>query len=290
VSCEASQARHTKNFRRSAAVVDWVTTTSNLVFEVNVTGTVNVIKACEDNAVTALVYTSSVDVMIGANSDSLVDITEDLPLPEETPNGYCRSKQLGERAVMEANSERLHTAVIRPADVWGEGDVYHIGALIEQAKSGFYVTLGDGSAVCQHVYVGNCAHAHVQLARALLDGNERVQARAYLITDAPPSNFFVHFERVLRGVGLRLWPCWRLPYWLCWPLACAVELLYDTCPFLFKKRPGFSRFAVAYCCRTITYSCDRARADFSFEIKYTEDQAMNNTIAYYKRLEQTNNK
>jgi hypothetical protein len=64
------------------------------------------------------------------------------------------------------------------ADIWGEGDPFHIGSLIDMAKGGFYVRIGNGSSKSQHVNAGNMAVAHIQAARALIDGNSRVGGQA----------------------------------------------------------------------------------------------------------------
>ena len=47
----------------SAAIIDWGTRSENEVLDVNVGGTENVIRACKENGIKNLVYTSSLDAV-----------------------------------------------------------------------------------------------------------------------------------------------------------------------------------------------------------------------------------
>lgn len=168
--------------------------------------------------------------------------------------------------------------------MYGEGDKYHIGALIDLSNSGFYVRLGDGSNVCQHVHVENCASAHLQLASAMLANNRKCFGQVYFITDSAPSNFFTFYGRILQDAGYRLWPNLYLPYWFAMTIATIVELLYYWLPILFRKRPTFARFAVTYTCNDFTFDSSKARRDFAFKLKFTEEEAIRRTIAYYSKI------
>ena len=148
----------------SAAIVDWGTKPEVEIFAVNVEGTRNIINACKEQKVKALVFTSSLDAVFSGKP--LVDIDETLPYPEKHSNSYCRSKYLAEKMVITASGDELKTCIIRPADVYGGGDPYHIGSLMAMAKGGFYIRLGNGKSKSQHVYVGNIAYAHVLAAKA----------------------------------------------------------------------------------------------------------------------------
>ncbi|MEI7661882.1 MAG: NAD-dependent epimerase/dehydratase family protein, partial [Bacteroidota bacterium] len=183
----------------SAAMVDWGTKPEREVLAVNFGGTENVMHGCREHKVRHLVYTSSLDAIFGGKS--LVNIDETIPYPEKHPNMYCRSKCLSEKLILENGASHdkekptappggatgLTTCILRPADIYGQGDPFHIGSLIDMAKGGFYVRLGDGSSKSQHVYVGNMAWAHVLASKALLDGNPAISGNAYFITDGQPS-------------------------------------------------------------------------------------------------------
>ncbi len=188
----------------TAAIVDWGTRSEKEVYETNFIGTQNVINACKENKVAMLVYTSSLDAVI--TGAPLVDIDESQPYPEKHLNMYCESKCLSEKLVLAENSEILKTCALRPSDIYGENDPYHIPPLIDMAKGGFYVRVGNGAAKSQHVYVRNMAWAHVLAARALVENNPDVKGNVYFITDGPGANFFTFFDAIVAASGYTIWP------------------------------------------------------------------------------------
>lgn len=265
----------------SAAVVDWGMLTEEEVLEINVTGTKNVIRACIEQKIHHLVYTSSLDAVF--TGKPLVNINEDQPYPKHHHTSYCASKRHAEEAMIEANGTDLRTVIIRPSDIYGEADPFHIGSLINMAKGGFYVRLGNDRAHCQHVYVRNIAWAHLLAAHALLQNNSKVFGQKYFITDAPGSNFFRFFDRIVEGAGYRIWP---KNLWIPRPLAmfigaCSEFVAVAVRPFK-KYQPKFSRFAVIYTCTDFTFTSDKAATDFGFRPKYSEEEAYDRTIAYYR--------
>jgi nucleoside-diphosphate-sugar epimerase len=266
----------------TAAIVDWGTHPEEEVYAVNVTGTENVIRACRQQKVKYLVFTSSLDAIYTGRP--MIDIDESIPFPKSHPNMYCRSKELAERAVSAANSESLHTVMIRPSDVYGEGDPYHIGSLVNMARGGFYVRLGNGKTKSQHTYVGNVAHAHLLAARAILNGSVKVAGNAYFITDGPGSNFFHFFDRIVEGIGYTIRPknFW-IPRGVAYVLGAVSEFAAILARPVKRYNPKFSRFAVVYTCTDFTFTSDKAMADFGFEPKYTDVEALARTIAYFKK-------
>jgi nucleoside-diphosphate-sugar epimerase len=264
----------------SAAIVDWGTKSEEEIMGVNYEGTRHVIEACREKGVRALVNTSSLDVLYDGNP--LIDVDEDRPYPEKHATSYCASKYLGEKCVIEANGGGLLTCSLRPADIYGEGDPYHIGSLINMAKGGFYVRLGNGRSMCQHVYVGNMAHALLLASAALLSGDQNVAGQAYFITDGPPSNFFSFFDSFVEGAGYRLRPknLW-LPRWFAYGLGCISEAIAFLLRPIYKYSPKMSRFAVTYTCTDYTFTSDKAIRDFDFAPKYSKEEAFDKTIEYF---------
>ena len=267
----------------SAAIIDWGTQTESVVFEINTGGTENVIKACLKNNVKNLVYTSSLDAVF--TGKPLVNIDESQPYPEKPQTSYCASKIESEKLVNAAFSENLKTCILRPSDIYGEADPYHIDSLIDMAKTGFYVRLGNGKSKCQHVYVGNMAHAHVLAANALLQNNEKVLGKAYLITDGPGSNFFTFFDKMVSGAGYKIFPknLW-IPKWLAFAMGSVSEFVAWLVSPIKKYNPKFSRFAVIYTCNDFTFNSNKAKTDFGWQPKYSTPEAIENTISYYKKL------
>jgi len=265
----------------SAAVVDWGTKSEKEVMAVNYRGTLNVIEACLTNRVKGMVYTSSLDVLFDGRP--LVDVNEETAYPERHSTSYCVSKCQAEKKVLEASGEVLKTCSLRPADIYGEGDPYHIGSLINMARGGFYVRLGNGRSKCQHAYVGNVAQAHVLAAASLLNGNRETPGQSYFITDSPPSNFFSFFDSIVEAAGYRIWP---KNIWLPRRFAYVLGTISESVAFLMrpfrKYTPKMSRFAVTYTCTDYTFCSDKAKKDFGFIPKYNSKEAFDRTVEYFR--------
>ena len=93
----------------SAAIIDWGLREESEVLDVNLGGTENVIRACLDQRVHSLVFTSSLDAVYTGRP--LVDIDEDQPYPTGKQNAYCRSKTEGEKLVLKAHGDKLKTCI-----------------------------------------------------------------------------------------------------------------------------------------------------------------------------------
>lgn len=263
-----------------AAIIDWGTRTREEVLSVNVGGTENIIEACKTNHIRNLVFTSSLDAVFSGKP--LVNIDEGQPYASSFHTVYCESKVLGEKVVLEAASTDLKTCILRPSDIYGEADPYHMDPLIDMAKSGFYVRLGNGKSKCQHVYVGNMAHAHVLAARALWIDNKTVESQCYFVTDGPGINFFTFFDQIVSGAGYKIFPknLW-LPFRLAYTIGSISEFIAVLWRPIKHYNPKFSRFAVLYTCLDFTFSSQKATHDFDFAPKYNREEALQNTIDYY---------
>jgi nucleoside-diphosphate-sugar epimerase len=265
-----------------AAIIDWGIKPEDVVYGVNVTGTENVLNACREMEVKNFILTSSLDAVYSGKS--LVNIDESIPYPEKQLTMYCKSKSGAEKKVLAQSSGPVKTCILRPSDIWGENDPYHIDSLINMAKTGFYVRLGDGSTKCQHVYVGNMAHAHLLAGKALLENNQKVIGSVYFITDGPGENFFTFFDPIIKDAGYKVWP---KNLWLKRRLAYSLASISEFIAFLLRPVkfyvPKFSRFAVTYTCTNFTFTSDKAKNDFGFVPKYSKQEAFDRTVAFYKK-------
>lgn len=264
-----------------AAIVDWGTRSKEEVLSINVDGTANVIKACESAGVSVLVHISSLDAV--CTGKPIRDGDETLPYPKRFPNAYCRSKAESEKLISGINPGKLRALTIRPTGIYGERDPYHISALLEMAKKGPYARIGDGSARCQHVYVGNVAAAIIAACRELCLGNRNITGKAYFITDSPAKNFFGFLDTIVEGSGYKIRP---KNLWIPKSIMYVMGLLAEGGALLvrpFKRiNPKVSRFAVKYTCNDFILSGERARRDFGFTPKYSEEEAFRRTVEYFQ--------
>lgn len=266
-----------------AARIDWGHATRAQLAEVNVGGTENVLRACRENGVRGLVYTSSMDAVCGTSP--LVQADETLPYPRRFANEYARTKALAEQAVIRANAPELRTCALRPCGIFGEGDPYHVANVLRVVEAGnLPFRIGDGRAAFQHVYVGNVAHAHVLAMRALLEPDSGLGGEVYFVTDDTPAvNFFDFMEPILNELGYTLPPKSRsIPYPVMWTIGALLEGIAFACRPVVRFAPTLTRSSVRFVGHDHTFVGEKARRHFGYEPIYSEPDAIRRTVDWFR--------
>ncbi len=275
----------------AAALVDWGSAGEQLLDEVNIEGTRNLIRACREAGVRALVYTSTMDVV--CSGTPIRDGDESIPYPTRFADGYARSKAAAEQVALAANGaplqhpeaetgDALRTCVVRPCGMFGEADPYHVSSTLRMALDGkLNFRVGDGSAVFQHVYVGNVAHGHRLALRSLLRGDGAADGQVYLTTDAPAANFFDFLEPVMEGLGYAM-PTRSIPYPLAYGIGAIMELLAALCRPFFSFTPMITRSSVQILCKDFSFKTDKAERDLGYRPVYSDEEAIERTVAWFK--------
>lgn len=168
-------------------------------WDVNVTGTANVLEACLQNKVPRLVYTSSPSVTFAGSDQQGVD--ESVPYPDKFLCYYPQTKAVAEELVLDANSSDLLTCSLRPHLIWGPRDQHLIPRLLDRARNGKLRYVGNRTNLIDAVYVENAATAHLQAADALQPGSP-VCGKAYFITNDEPVNCWNWIDELLALAGL----------------------------------------------------------------------------------------
>jgi nucleoside-diphosphate-sugar epimerase len=282
----------------AASLVDWGQASPERVEEVNVGGTQNVVRACLEAAVPALVYTSSMDVVCG--SKPVVDADESTPFPARFTNEYSRTKAMGEQIVLQAHGSpwasqgaqglpgcRLASCALRPCGMFGEGDPYHVTNVLRVVREGkLPFRPGSGKASFQHVYVGNVAHAHVLAMLSLLDPESPAGGQAYFVTDdAPAINFLDFMEPIVEALGYSLPPrSRRIPYPVMLAVGAVMEGAAALCRPIRPFTPTLTRSSVRFVCHDHTFNGDKAARDLGYVPIYKQPEALERTIEYFRSL------
>ncbi|TKA22529.1 hypothetical protein B0A50_08069 [Salinomyces thailandicus] len=249
----------------------------DLFYNVNVSGTKNLVRAAQETGVKAFVYTSSASVIHDTVSD-LVNADEEYPLimgPDQ-PEYYTTTKAQAELHVLSSNRAPSHpkflTAAIRPSAMFGEGDMQ----LLPPGLSAYYkgqtkVQIGTNENLFDFTEITNVAHAHHLALAALLAthdreaagsaaplDHEKVDGEAFFITNDQPVYFFDFARMCWSAAGDRTQPS------QVWSLSKDVGLLIATIMewvfWLFRLgQPNLTRQQVKYTCMTRFYCVDKAK-------------------------------
>jgi sterol-4alpha-carboxylate 3-dehydrogenase (decarboxylating) len=262
---------------QTASLVDWGPRSRARLMAVNVQGNLNVIVACQTLKVKRLVYTSSIDVVFDGNP--IRDGDESLPYPKKHLDDYGHSKALAEQDVLNANTkDGLQTCSLRAAGIYGPGDHNRFPPILNAARTGKMMYMGDGSSRFDHVYITNMVEAHIRAAQALQPGSS-VSGNAYFITDHNTGNFYDFLTPYLSALGFKV-PAQRLPTSVAYGLAVILETLSRF--GLGPSTPLLTRYVVLSTCRDFYFNSRSAERDFGYHPIISKEQAFAETLRWLK--------
>jgi nucleoside-diphosphate-sugar epimerase len=237
-------------------------------FATNVTGTENVLAACQSHGVPRLVYTSTPSVVHGGESIEGAD--ESIPYPDRYEAFYPQTKAVAERAVLAANGPQLATVALRPHLVWGPGDPHLIPRVLRRARAGKLRRVGTQPVKVDITYVDNAAAAHLLAADKLAPGLP-IAGKAYFITDGEPVDLWEFLNRVLALAGLP--PVTRsVSVWKAKLAGRVLEFVYRV--LRLPGEPPMTRFVASQLATSHWYDISAARRDLGYEPKVGREEGL----------------
>jgi nucleoside-diphosphate-sugar epimerase len=170
-------------------------------FATNVLGTRNILKACTENGVKGLVFTSSPSVI--HDGTDLENVDESYPYPKHFDAFYPQTKAQAEQEVLSANGQGvLRTVSLRPHLIWGPNDTNLIPTVLERARAGKLTRIGKGDNLVDLCFIDDCVEAHILAMQALEAEPQKVGGRAYFISQGEPIRLWGWIDDVLAAHGL----------------------------------------------------------------------------------------
>ncbi|KAF2869369.1 hypothetical protein BDV95DRAFT_629953 [Massariosphaeria phaeospora] len=243
----------------------------DILEKVNVGGTKTLLKVAQETGVKAFIYTSSSSIVLDPKTE-LHNADETWPLitGDAQPEYYSTTKAYAETAVLQANRTPANflTCSIRPAGIFGEGDVQALPKMIGALRKGqTKFQVGDNNNLFEWTYVGNIAHGHLLAVQALLQthkllptvplDSEKVDGEAFNITNGQPVYFWDFARAVWHEAGdtVPLSGIWHLS----WEFAFGVGAILEWLFWVLGKTPNLTRQQVRYSTITRYYSIDKAK-------------------------------
>lgn len=251
----------------AAALVSYWRRQRETMYDINIGGTANVVRACLAAGVAKLVHTSSI-AAIGFTTDRS-PANETTPFNWDTYDvGYRISKFRAEQEVLRGVNAGLPAVIVNPSVIIGERDIHFNGGQIirDVYKRRLFYYIDGGINI---VYVGDVVKGHLAAAkrgkvgeRYLLAG-ENLTHQQVLETTA----------EVVGGWG----PLFKLPF----SGARAIAGVSETVANLTNTRPWIGRELVAGLNLTCWYSSDKAARELGHTVTPFRT-AVERTFAWYK--------
>jgi len=168
---------------------------------------------------------------------------------------YPRTKAIGERKVLAANSENFQTISLRPPAIWGPGN-HHYEDLLENVKNGKWRWIGGGRQILSTIHVKNLGNAIL----AAFDSN--IGGTAFFVTDGERRSMKSFFKCILEAQGLNPGDK-TLPLWLAFCMAQMVEVIWKT--FKLKSRPPVAPLMIRLMGNEFSVSDAKARNELGYK-------------------------
>jgi nucleoside-diphosphate-sugar epimerase len=154
-----------------AAYFDFYPKDKKLLYQVNVEGTQNLVKACVQAKVSRFIYISTTEV-IGPVENPPGD--ENSPLRPQFD--YSKSKKQAEAIVRAASLETdLEHVILRPTGVIGESELYTVFEIISAVNEGqIPIIPGDGEKTLMYTYVDDVVNGILSAIRSQAVTNQTI--------------------------------------------------------------------------------------------------------------------
>jgi len=219
----------------------------------NVTGTRNVLAACEAVGVRRFVHCGTEAALMAG--DPLVGVDETAPLRPDSTAPYPATKAMAEQAVRAASRAGFETVVVRPRFVWGRGDTTLLPEMVATVRAGKWAWVGGGRNRTDTTHVDN-------VVEGLLLGAERGRpGEAYFVTDGEPVVFRDFVAAMLETQGVEP-PNRSLPAWAAAPLARVAETAWRLLPL--PGAPPMTTFRSWLLTQECTIDISKARDELGY--------------------------
>jgi nucleoside-diphosphate-sugar epimerase len=241
----------------------------------NVVGTRNVLEACRQGGVRRLVHTSTPSVCFDGRDH--VNAGPDLPLAKRFLAPYPETKAIAEREVLAANDDELSTCALRPHLLVGPGDPHLLPRLIERARAGKLVRVGDGTNVVSLTWTPDAARAHLSAADRLGPG-AACAGRAYFLAQAEPVRLWPWIEEVLERIGCP-GPSRSLSLPKARAAGAVAELLWRALPL--SGEPPLTRFVALQLATSHSYDLAPVKQDLGFTPSLSMAEVTDRLVEHY---------
>lgn len=232
-------------------------------FKTNVIGTRNIIKACKENNIKYLIYTSSPSVI--ANNDGLKEVDASFPYPKKYDAFYPETKAMAEKEIIkEGKKGEIFTLVLRPHLIWGPNDTNLIPTILDKAKNGKLKQIGDGKNIVDCSYIEDCTDAHI-LALEALEKNPSLSSNVYFVTQDEHIKLWDFINSIL--VAKKLPPIEKkVSKKLALSIARVLEFTSKMIP---SFKPLFTKFLITEMTTDHYFNIEKTKKDLGYSPKYS---------------------
>lgn len=236
------------------------------LFEVNVTGALNLIQAAFNAGVCRFIHLSAG----GVTGPLCKDLANETYSPAPVTD-YERTKWEGEkRALEEALKENLNLLVVRPTFTYGPGDPHKLN-LFRAVKKGRFAYIGNGYSTVHPVYIDDLV---VGIDSAL---KSNLKQTSIIIGGPAPVTKRQLVEGIANALGVRK-PTLFVPVFMAEILANVCELTAG----ILRFNPPLTKSRVLALSKNWGYDIRKAREELGYQPQIDLQEGLRRTVSWYQ--------
>jgi len=240
---------------------------------VNVGGTLRLLRAATDSTASRFVFVSSPSV---AHAGASIVGDDALPAdPLRARGDYARTKATAELMALAADSPELAVVAVRPHLVWGPGDTQLVARIVDRASRGRLPLLGHGAALIDTTYIDNAASA----IAAALERAPEVHGNSYVVTNGEPRPVAELLAGMCAAAGVPA-PRWSVPAGVARAAGSVIEAVWRVRPGV--DEPPMTRFLAEQLSTAHWFDQRRTRADLQWTPTVSLDEGFERLAASYR--------
>jgi dihydroflavonol-4-reductase len=242
----------------TAGIVSISSKKHQLMYDVNVNGTKNIVDLALENHIGKLIYISSVHALKELPIDETIKETLVFD-PDLVYGTYAKTKAIATKYVVEKMNEGLNAIIIHPSGIIGPNDYghAHMTMMIEDYLNGFLTSRVNGAY--DFVDVRDVSKAIIQAANQYKIKTNYIISGHYINL----KDLFEHLK-IISGKKLRINV---LPMWFAKLTAPLAEIFYK----IRKLPPIYSKYSLYTLNSNANFSREKARIDLNYQPRPIEE-------------------
>ncbi len=241
---------------------------------VNVEGLRGLFEACRGQPLKRFVHFSSLGVYAARHH---YGTDESEPLPRNHVDGYTQTKVEAEELALRYHREHgVPVVVLRPGFIYGPRDRTVLPKLTDNLRRRKVNYIGSGKQALNTIYVGNL----IEAAFLAADRPEAV-GQIYNLTDGEAVSKRRFIEALVHGLDLPPPNPVHIPLWIARIVAWWKEgqARRRGSP----KPPRLTQGRLKFLGINLDFSIDKARRELGYRPRFTFDEGMKETVAWYRQ-------
>ena len=237
-------------------------------YDVNVTGTKNMLEASKNANVNRFIHCSTGGVL-----GNIKNPPANESYPYNPGDVYQRTKLEGEKLVQDYIAGGFPGVIVRPGPIYGPGDLRFL-KLFKLIYKGKFVMVGDGKVLYHLTYIDDLVDGFI-----LCGKKENALGQIYIIAGEKYMTFNKMVEIIANSMEVKK-PTLHFPFF--WPVWDAALLCEIVCyplrinPPLFRRRVDIFR-------KNRAFDISKARNELGYEPKVSIEEGIKRTAEWYKQ-------